>query len=124
VKPLTDREICLYRERLERGRNIAGLTSVNRWIATVDDLKRQLAEVEAENERLKAFVRHLAAAAADLKASGEKAERDRDALADTAHDAWFDGWIACEDAAGIDMSHIRAETFARRIRDARKGDGE
>jgi cell division protein FtsB len=53
----------------------------------------------------------------------EKAERERDALADTAHDAWFDGWIACEDAAGIDMSHVRAETYARRIRDARKGAG-
>jgi hypothetical protein len=98
-------------------------------LATVGDLNRRLAEAEAENVQLETFIRQLAAAAADLKASGEKAERDlsevkaeRDALADAAHDAWFDGWIACETAAGIDMSHVRAETYARRIRAARESD--
>jgi hypothetical protein len=88
------------------------------------EAEAEVAKFKAESEQLKAFIRQLSSAAADLKASGEKAELERDALADTAHDAWFDGWIACEDAAGIDMSHVRAEAYARRIRDARKGEGE
>jgi hypothetical protein len=132
VKPLTDREICLYRERLERGRNIAGLTSVNRWIATVDDLKRQLAEVEAKIERLSArgierscSTRSSGCGRAKAVARAEKAERERDALVEAARPNGLTGEIACEDASIDDRTyHARRRDALEAWRDARKGGGE
>ena len=126
MKPLTDREICLYRERLERGRNIAGLTSVNRWIATVDDLKRQLAEAEAKIERLSARgiedmqheIKRLRASEAVARA--EKAERERDALVEAGDR------MADEIARAVDDDRTPrpARDALEAWRDARKGGWE
>jgi molecular chaperone GrpE (heat shock protein) len=58
AEPLSAAEVELYRERLRRGRADASMTSVPRWLATIDALSdtdegaRLLEAVEAERERI------------------------------------------------------------------------